>query len=68
MLQERVFVEKEAIVVLRQRRDRLFLKLKSEGRFYEALDVARMEMKFGKSDLEQLERFEDYLKLLDTGK
>lgn len=68
MLQERHAVETETAAVLKQRRDRLYKRLKLQGRLYEALEVARMEMKFGKATLEQLVSFEDYLEMFDKGK
>lgn len=68
MLQERHVIETEAAAVLKPRRERLYKSLKLQGRLYEALEVARMEMKFGISTLEQLDIFESYLEMLDKGK
>jgi hypothetical protein len=64
LLQERLNVELESPQVLRERRRKLYSHLKSRGRYYEAFEVARMEMKFGISNLEQLGIFRDYLKLI----
>jgi hypothetical protein len=63
LLQERLKIEFESPQVLRERRRTLYDYLKSRGRYYEAFDVARMEMKFGRPNLEQLEILQDYLKL-----
>jgi hypothetical protein len=63
LLQERLVVEGESSQVLRMRRRELYNQLKSRGRYYEALEVARMEMKFGVSNLDQLDIFWDYLEL-----
>src|SRR5437016_11156886 len=64
LLQERLNVEHESPQVLRERRRKHYSHVKSQGRYYEAFEVARMEMKFGISDLEQLGIFQDYLKLI----
>jgi len=67
MLQERHFIESEAAAVLKQRRERLHESLMLQGRVYEALEVARMEMKFGISTPEQLSIFDGYLQILNKG-
>ncbi|KAE8443212.1 hypothetical protein EG329_002080 [Mollisiaceae sp. DMI_Dod_QoI] len=65
MLQERHVVETETPAALNQRREQLYKSLKSQKRVYEALEVARMEMKLGKANLEQLDILENYLEMFD---
>ena len=63
LLQERLDVECESPQVLRERRRKLYNYLKSRGRLYEALELARMELKLGTADLDQLAILEDYLEM-----
>jgi lantibiotic modifying enzyme len=63
LLQERLVVEGESSRVLKMRRHELYNYLKSRGRYYEAFEVARMEMKFGVSNLDQLHILQGYLEV-----
>ncbi|KAF1994665.1 hypothetical protein P154DRAFT_581613 [Amniculicola lignicola CBS 123094] len=67
MLQERRFVDTEQPTVLKARRVQLYNSLVLQGRVHEAFEVARMEMKFGASTIEQLRMFQSYLELCKKG-
>jgi hypothetical protein len=63
LLQERLVIDCESHQALRDRRRKLYNHLKLRGRVYETLELARMEIKFGTADFDQLAILEECLKL-----